>query len=156
MNNDFVKAKNYAFRLLKVRFRSCKEIETKLALKGFSSDIIKKNLELLTELGYIDDLKFAKLWIESRLRFNPKGKYALIQELKQKGLDPWIIEQSIALINENTEYRLAMQVARKRLVILGSLPVNVIRRRLGSYLGRRGFKSSLIFKIIKELICDEN
>ena len=76
-------AKKSAFRLLKFRLRSGLEINQHLKKKGFTKQIINKTLTFLQELGYIDDLKFAKVWVNYRLKLNPCSKN-LLQHLNRK------------------------------------------------------------------------
>ena len=52
-----------ALSFLSIRNRSYREIENYLFKKGFSKDIIKSVLNKLRENGYIDDLDFAKKFI---------------------------------------------------------------------------------------------
>ncbi|MFH1459274.1 MAG: regulatory protein RecX [Candidatus Omnitrophota bacterium] len=148
-------AKKSAFRLLKFRLRSGLEINQHLKKKGFTKQIINKTLTFLQELGYIDDLKFAKVWVNYRLKLNPCSKNLLQHELREKGIDPNFIKEALLVINADAEFDIAREIAKKRLRQIKGLPVEVIARRLAGYLARRGYTQSLIVDLVKELINDE-
>lgn len=152
MKNELENAKKYAFRLLKFRMRSKKEIEFRLKQKKFSNSTIRKVIDFLVDLGYVDDLNFARMWIKSRLQFKPKGVRFLKYELRQKGIDEQIIEEVVKSLNKELEYRLARELAVRRLEKLQGNNRQVIQRRLLSFLGRRGFDTALTLKIVKGLI----
>ncbi|GAG50789.1 unnamed protein product, partial [marine sediment metagenome] len=78
------KAVTYAYRLFSVRPRSEKELRERLSGKGFGGATACKVISFLKDKNIIDDLRFARLWVESRMRANPKGDMALERELRQK------------------------------------------------------------------------
>jgi regulatory protein len=66
MESEFSKALNYSFRLLKLRARSCREIESRLKLKKYPAQIAVKVRDYLLERGYLDDLGFSRIYVLSR------------------------------------------------------------------------------------------
>ncbi len=65
----------------------------------------------LIELDLLDDQKFARWWVEQRLRFRPKGNRALTAELLAKGIDREIISQ--VLLSPEQERQLAIKLRGK-------------------------------------------
>jgi len=61
----YEKARQKALRYLLYRGRSIKEVQTRLAEKGFDSAIIKKIVDRFTDLGYLNDKDFARQWARS-------------------------------------------------------------------------------------------
>jgi SOS response regulatory protein OraA/RecX len=51
-----------------------------------SEGMVVAVLEQLNAWGYLDDLRYCKAWVEERCRLKPRGKYALDQELRLKGV----------------------------------------------------------------------
>jgi len=152
MNNELNKAKISVFRLLKFRMRSKKELKTHLERKKFRPQIITKVLTFLAESGYIDDHKFTKEWIKSRLNIKPRSKRLLHYELRQKGIEEKIIEEALASITAERETALAKAIARQRFQKIKNLPEQVIMRRLSAYLVRRGFSLHLALQLVRQLI----
>lgn len=108
------KAKTRVFELIARRPRSQWEIEDYLKRKGYEPEIIQEILDVLSKLGYIDDLDFAKRWIANRRLLKSTSRRRLVQELRQKRVSDEIIEQ--ALETDETDEREVLKelIARKR------------------------------------------
>jgi regulatory protein len=134
---------NAALRYLGYRPRSEAEIRQRLRQHGFDSDCTEKTLAKLKEQGLVDDTAFARFWLENREAFSPRSRRLTKLELRRKGLKNDIIEQVAGEINDrDSAYRAALGRARR----LPMSDYQAFRRRLGEYLGRRGFS----YNIIKE------
>jgi regulatory protein len=145
------KAKQYAFLLLKFRLRSKKEIYQRLKKKKFDLQTIEKTISFLKDKGFIDDDYFAKAWIESRLK-KPLGLKRLKQELKLKGIDNQIIERQIQQIKKNySEEDVVLEIACKKMEKLKGVEPQKAKRRLFSYLLRRGFSSDIVMDVLNQL-----
>ncbi len=55
--------------------------------------LIKQIIEKLEKNQFLNDEQFACWWIEQRVAFKPRGKYALSAELRKKGIDKKVLEQ---------------------------------------------------------------
>ena len=146
------KAKDYAFNLLTYRPRSCREIRDKLKGKNYPEQVGEEVIRQLRELNFLDDSQFARSWAESRLLNKPRGRRLLEQELRQKGIDEKIIEEvSQSTFDKHSEEELALALARKRLKSYLKLDELTRKRRLFSYLGRRGFSPETISQVLEQL-----
>jgi regulatory protein len=113
---ELKKGKAYCLRLLSLRPRSEREIDVRLKGKGYSGSVRKRLLDLLRSNGLVDDLKFAENWIDSRLRTNPKGKRALREELRSKGVQKEIIEEVFSKKEAQLdEKKIAADLIKKKL-----------------------------------------
>ncbi len=65
---------NLAIRYLSYQPRTVHEIKIFLKKKEFSSEMILKVIEILKEKQYLNDQEFAKLFIESKVKFKAKSK----------------------------------------------------------------------------------
>jgi len=146
------RARNNAYSLLRMRPRSEYEIRNRLKLKGYDESIVEEIVALLKKTGDIDDLKFAKLWVESRMHLNPAGDIVLRQELKEKGVADSIIEATLEeKAKSYDEYEVAFSMARERFERLKKLDRRKAMKRLYDFLSRRGFKYDTVSRIIDEL-----
>ncbi len=139
---DFFNAIEYAELLLSYRRRSSKEIIDKLKSKGYNMDICMRILDVLKDKEFVDDEEFAVWWIKARRSKRPKGKIALMHELKSKGITGDIINEAFRKIEEDKpedELELAWNACKPMLEKYRSLPVKIARRRLTALLKRRGF-----------------
>lgn len=71
--------------------------ETRLRLqeKGFSDALVEVTLQRLIEKNWLNDLDFARQWIENRNAFRPRSKRLLAYELRLKGIADNTITQAL-------------------------------------------------------------
>jgi regulatory protein len=84
-----------ALRFLEARSRSVAEVRRRLTDAGYRPELVDSAVTRLTDLGMLDDIAFARQWVESRDRARPRGEHALIVELRQKGIDASVIAATI-------------------------------------------------------------
>jgi regulatory protein len=82
-----------AARFLEVRPRSVTEVRRRLGQAGYRTDLVEGAIQRMTELGMLDDVQFARTWIESRDRARPRGEIALRRELALKGIDRSVVNE---------------------------------------------------------------
>ncbi len=148
-----------ALHLLSYRPRAEQELRTRLRKKDFPPALVEWCIHLLREQGFLDDQAFASAFARSRIRLRPRGRFRLMQELRQKGVPGEVADKAIedAFSEEETsEHRLAVEVAEKWVerqnpTVAEALATNDRsperergRRRLHAFLSRRGFASDAI------------
>jgi regulatory protein len=149
-----LEARDSAFRLLKCRVRSVKEMRDRLKAKGFDPAIIEATVDFLKKTQFLDDELFARLWVASRVK-KPLGFRRIRQELKLKGIEPGLIEEAISgAQGEFCEQEAMEKIARSKIRQLGSLPPEKVRARLYGLLVRRGFSSQAVVEVIEKLVRD--
>lgn len=126
-----------AARFLGHRPRSVAEVKRNLTGKDFDPGVVEAAMTRLTALGYLDDMAFARYWIESRTQFKPLGETALRFELRQKGVDEDTIEAALAPVDDQSgAYRAAAPLLKR---MRGS-DRRTARQKLSTSLARRGFR----------------
>jgi regulatory protein len=139
--DSFERAHDRALRFLSYRPRSEAEVRRYLRGKAVSPAIEDEVIERLTRAKLLDDLAFARYWVENRESFNPRGLRMLRHELRQKGLSEETIAQALAnLDEEESAYRAALRRGRR----LARLDQVSFRQKLGAYLLRRGFPYEVV------------
>ena len=147
-----VSAKNYIFRLLKIRLYSEKEILEKLKKRKFAEDVTRQTIRYFKQLGLIDDRQFAQKWISARLA-KPTGPQRIQLELKQKGIDPEILREELTQATKNySEKEMAEQLAKKRALLYRDLEEMKKKQRIYRYLAYRGFNLEVIQQVLKEIV----
>jgi len=148
---DFAKARNYVFTLLKFRNRSEQEIREKLKKKKCEQKTVEKTIQYLKDVHFIDDRQFARDWIKARLT-KPFGFRRISFELNQKGIDKDIIREELNEAKGNfPEGEIVVALARKMAKKYAKLDEAKIKRRIFGYLSRRGFNLEAIQKAISRL-----
>jgi regulatory protein len=139
--DSFQKTYDRALQFLSYRPRSEAEMRRYLQGKRVSPAIEAEVVERLTSSGLLDDQAFASYWVENRESFKPRGRHALRYELRQKGLSEEIIALALEDIDEeDSAYRALINRARR----IAPLDRGAFRKKLGSFLRRRGFSYEAI------------
>lgn len=120
---------------LAYRPRSEEEIRRYLRRRQAPAEICNRVLARLKESGLVDDEAFAHFWVENRDAFSPRSARALRSELRSKGVSSDTIEAQVSGDDSDAAYR----AASKKLRPLAGADKDTFRRKLLSFLQRRGF-----------------
>ncbi len=143
-----------ALRFLSYRPRSGAEVRTRLQRSGVDDAVIDAVVLRLQQSGYLDDAQFARLWVEDRERFRPKGPMALRRELQQRGVARPEIDAAIGSIDPfESACDAARAQARRWHGLLEDDPRR-FRQRLTGFLARRGFDYEIIDRVLRTLIAE--
>ncbi len=139
-----------ANRLLAVRLRSRRELEDRLHRRGISADILASVIADLERHGFIDDRRFAEAWVRTRRALLPSGRIRLQYELARKGVARDAVTQVLG--GGGDEAELALAVAQGRMRRYRGLQPEVVYRRLGGMLQRRGFSSGVVSRVLRQVL----
>jgi len=147
-SDNFHRCLNAALHYLSYRPRSESEMRERLERRGFNSDSIEAALTKLKEQELVDDVAFAQFWKDNRQSFSPRSQWLIKSELSRKGVAADIIDQVVNEIHDDeSAYRAALGKAHR----LPPSDRDAFRRRLGSYLKRRGFDYQAISHTVERL-----
>ncbi|MBI1953302.1 MAG: regulatory protein RecX [Candidatus Omnitrophica bacterium] len=146
------RAQAQALRLIKFRPRSEAELRKRLALKGFSGLTVEGLLADLKAKGLIDDAKFARYFAAREMLLKPSGRRGLMAALRARGIsDDQAAEAFREAAGGEGEEETARRVALKRLGAMKGVSKEALTRRLFGFLGRRGFSSDTVYRVVKEV-----
>ena len=137
-----------ALNYLSFRPRSAEEVRRHLVKSGISDAVVATVVSRLRQQGAVDDVSFARFWIENRERFKPIAPRALRYELGQKGVSQDIVESLLHAIDAEAS---AGRAAEKMVWRYRGKSRIDFRRKLGSWLYRRGFDRGTIHSVIDQL-----
>jgi regulatory protein len=126
-----------ALRLLAVRPRARRELESRLRRAGFDAAEVSSELDRLEDVGLLDDGAFARE-LADHLTVRGSARRAVAGALASKGVSRQTIEQTLAGLEGDESLR-ALEVATERARRLTSLRPEVAYGRLVSFLARRGY-----------------
>ena len=149
----FEKAKQKAFRLLSVRGRSIKELQSKLKEKGFEEPVVEKVIARLIELKYLDDESFAGKCARNLAVNRLYGNKKIEASLLEKGINREIARQSVAQVREEiSETEAINRLIKKKVKDKNTAGLNEReKRRLAQNLMGKGFPAGLIFEVLGRL-----
>lgn len=133
------KNKQMALRYLTIRMRSEQEMRDYLKKKQVSGEEADEIIAYLYSYDYLDDAQFARSFVRDRINFHPCGRYKLVNDLKGKGIDEFLIEDTLAdIFPEDVEWSLLSAEAEK-CQARGKSLTQTLR-----YLYGKGFSTGLI------------
>jgi len=143
---EFSKARNKAFKLLSYRERTIKEIEDRLRKNDFSEEVIKAVVDFLLEKDYLNEERFAEMWIRSRKKHHPRGRKLIYKELKNKGVNQKIINSALNQYLSNQE-EIDMAEYLKDKWLRRRTEEDSSSYKLKNYLANKGFSYDLIYTV---------
>jgi regulatory protein len=136
-------------RFLGYRPRSVWEIRRYLSDKGFLPQVMEQVVDRLKEASLLDDLAFARYWVENRETFRPRGALLLRQELREKGVAEAVVDEVLAEIDEDASaYSAAVQWAARH----SHLDNEAFQEKMFGFLRRRGFGYEIIRETVSRLL----
>ena len=139
-----------ALQFIQHRPRSIDETRRRLSEKGFSDDVIHATLEKLQEKNWLDDLDFARQWIENRNTFRPRSHRLLAYELRLKGVADETIDRALEKFGGDQD-ELAYQAGLKKARKCRQENQFDFHKKVGGYLGRRGFHYGIVKPTVERL-----
>ncbi|MBI4035487.1 RecX family transcriptional regulator [Candidatus Daviesbacteria bacterium] len=149
------------YRWFALRQHSEKEVRDYFKIKNLEAKVKEKEeiseltidalVETLKRKGMVNDLEFAKAWVQARRKSKQKGIRAIKAELYQKGIDKEIIEEVISeQLRVNSEEELAKQALGKKLKYWKNLDPKKLYQKSIEFLLRKGFDYEIARKIISD------
>ena len=89
-------AQAYVLRVLQMAWRSERELQEKLRLKGFSDEVAARAVEYARQLGYVDDMRLARGIARTYAESRTHGTAHLKAKLLSKKLSSDVIEQAVS------------------------------------------------------------
>jgi regulatory protein len=145
-------ARTIVLRLLNTAPKTREQLARALRSRGIADDVATEVLDRFVELGYINDRDFAAEWVRQRHEFKGLSRRRLGQELTQRGVSPDDQEQALGTIDDDQELTAARAQAARRFERFRELPDDVAARRLSGFLARRGYGSSVVMRVVRELV----
>jgi len=136
VEDDAAAAREAAVRLLARREHSARELQRKLAERGFESAAVAEALEGLAADGLLSDERFAEAFVGSRIE-RGSGPRRIQAELRERGITDELIARHVDFSDRQWRER-AARVRRKRFG--PALPGELRERsRQARFLQYRGF-----------------
>jgi regulatory protein len=136
-----------AVRALASRARSTSEIRTLLIRRGANEEDIGSAISRLREHGYLDDERFAKAFVRSRIDNQGHGAGRVRRDLAKKRVSREIADKALASGYEPVNERDLLRDYLRRKLRLGSPPTKASAlASLFQRLLRAGFSSATIVK----------
>jgi len=132
-------------RYTALRLRSRWELEVYMQRKDIPLPLQQQLLNKLSNLGILDDYKFAESWVRNRRLLKSSSRRRLSLELRQKHIPDEIIQQVLAEDETDEQAMLRELIARKRKQVKYQDDTKLMQ-----YLARQGFSYNDIKFVLNE------
>jgi regulatory protein len=143
---NYERAYNYAVYLLSLKLRTEGELREKMKLKKYNPEIIDEVIKKLYEYKYLDDQRYAEVYLENLKKYKNFGYYGIKKKLMEKRLPSSTIEKVLAdglAVDEETK------IAQRLIIKLGTEKTTQEQKeKLAQKLRARGFRNDVIAKAI--------
>lgn len=146
------RAWHYALKLLAARDYTVARLREKLVLKAFSEEHADEVIIRLETGGWVSDRRFAERFAESAVSSGRFYGLRLRQEMRRRGVPAELVDEIMKRVHEGHD-----EVDELRSVIVRRYPgfdfsvaADKEKRRVVSWLQRRGFGMSAIMRALRE------
>jgi regulatory protein len=110
------RALSLAYRYLNSRERTRAEMRTHLQRKGIDARDVERSIQALVEQGYLDDARFAHLFVQDKRELEGWGADRIRQVLRTRGVDAEVVVEALAEHEKDSEGEVerALGVLRRR------------------------------------------
>ena len=134
--------------------RCVKEVRDKLKTYGLTEKENSKIIDYLLDNRFVNDERFAKIFVQSKANQNDWGTNKIRFHLIQKGIAKEIIDEALGQTDED-EYR-------QRLIDILNTKAKTVKaqndfekkRKLAAYAMQKGFEGALVWDVLKGLDFD--
>ncbi|MGI8864166.1 MAG: regulatory protein RecX [Solirubrobacteraceae bacterium] len=108
------RALELAYRYLNRRERTEAEVRQRLEREDLGSATVEAAISTLSEQGYLDDSRFARLFTEDKRQLEQWGSDRIRRSLRQLGIDPELIETALGEPTAQSELEQALELLHRR------------------------------------------
>jgi regulatory protein len=142
--------KKVAFRYLNYKPRSEKEVRTKLLQKKITEKTIDEIITSLKDLKFIDDVNYAKMYVESKVTLKPEGSRVLKMKLAGKGIEKELSQKTVEEnYPEETEIKKAKDLINKYSKRVKAKNSADKKQKIYRHLLSKGFSYDVISRVLK-------
>ena len=153
--DNYIKCKNDALKTIEKTYKTEKEIKEKLFIKGYDEKCIQKTIDFLIEYKFLDDVRFADMYIAEKLK--AQGKNKIKYDLLRKGIPDEIVNQKIEMISEyedDQEDSIVYELASKKYNTISKSESDSrkIYKKLSEFLVRKGYSWETTKKVVNKIL----
>jgi regulatory protein len=127
------------------------EVDQKLTQWKVSPARIKKIRHVLLEEGFIDEQRYARIFVRSKFHINKWGRLKIRYELKSRAIPEMLISKALEEIGEDDYLNTIRDLVRKKKSEINSGKYLNIREKIITFVTGKGFEFDLITKVLTEL-----
>jgi regulatory protein len=142
---------NKAMRLCSQRECCTYDVFTKSISWGCTRVEAQEIVEALVEDKFLDDARYAQLFVVDKMRFNKWGKMKIALMLATKKIDSKIVKSALSEIDEDEYFKILMGELKKKNKTLHGEKFDK-KTKLYRFAASRGFETEVINNAIKDIL----
>ncbi|GFZ26234.1 recombination regulator RecX [Lactobacillus corticis] len=150
------KVSELAAHYLSYQPRTIYEVLTYLDQKKASPQAAQRAVSELSELGYLDDSQYAKLFIKNNLHVGTDGPNSLRRKLQQKGVQEDIIENRLAEVADSDWLAVGQKVVKSLNSKAGKISQRELGQKMRTKLLSHGFSGDLAQMVLDQAMSQED
>ena len=139
-----------ALRLINKKALTKKEVYLKLKDNDHDIEIINKVLNELEKQGYINDKVYSNSYLNNKIITTTHGPNRIRKELKDKGVNAEIIDDSLSNYTEEIEKEKIEKIIRRQVNSNHNKSNNYMIKKIRNELLSEGFRSDLVEEILSK------
>jgi len=154
--DELSQTKAAALRLLGHRARTKSDLTKRLQRKNkFADDTIANAVQWLVDLGYVNDMQYARDRLAGLVQAADRGRRGLVEKLVSEGVARAAARELVeATVSVEDEAQWAHQLAQQKASRMADKPWSKVKPNIASYLHRHGFEGEHIWSALEALDAD--
>lgn len=131
-------------------------VRKKLCDWGAPLDLSGKIITRLVDQGFIDERRYARAYVSSKLRNQKWGRLKVIYQLRAKQVPPKFITEALSEISDEEYHQIMLDVANTKWQTYDPAEAHAKRRsKLVTFMASRGYESPEIQEMLNEHFATE-
>lgn len=148
-SDDYIKTRIQ--RYCAYQERCSRDVETKLHEWKIPPGKISKIIKELNDDGFLDDIRFARLFARGKFSINQWGRKKIGYELNKKGIPGNLIDTALKEIDEIKYHEVLLSLIGKKCKEIKAGKNLTIREKLINFALGKGFEFDLILQTLNHL-----
>ena len=148
-NTDgFKQALQRAASLCSRKEHSSVEVRAKLKAWNVPESWIERILDRLIQEKFVDDKRYASLFVREKFRLNQWGRVKIAHQLRQHGIGEETIQDALQEIDVDAYTQTCATLIRSKSVAIKDKNPFVRKGKILRYVSGKGFETDLIYRIL--------
>lgn len=135
-------------RFCAYRERCIEETKKKIKSLGANAEQSEKIIQLLTNEGYIDERRFAGVFVRGKFNNNHWGRVKIQLELNMRNIPDAVSREALKEIDDEAYAQLLSKLAGNKMRSLMEKSADDVREKTAAYCIGKGFEPDLVWQTI--------
>jgi regulatory protein len=149
-------AYNLAIKSLSSKMKTEKEIKEYLSKNNFDDSTIEEVIKLLKKSKYIDNITYAKAYVNDKIILSNDGPYKIKKKLIDLGIDEDSIDDALNVFDKDTQKEKIEKISNKFISTNRNKSAFMLKNKIIEYLSNLGYSKELVYEYINKTSFSNN